>query len=326
MIAPPAVDLGDPLTNVLRHLHMDGVFYCRTEVTAPWGADMPPMPGSLWFHIVTAGNGLLVDATGAEHPLAAGDVLVLPHGHGHRISDAPNRSCPNVLDLHHDYLSPNYAVLRTGGGGAPTSLICGVVTFTHPAARTLASGLPEVIRVGAQVGSAADEIAPLIQLMAVETRDPKPGGEAVVTRLCDVLVIQAIRSWLADADRPTGWVGALRDDQIGAAIAAVHDRSGESWTVASLARHVGMSRSAFAARFQALVDQTPVAYVTQWRMAIARDRLTTDDIGVLELAIELGYGSEAAFGRAFSREVGSSPGRYRTQSRAVPAPSFSQTG
>ena len=319
MTLPPAVDLGDPLTEVLRHLHMDGVFYCVTEVTAPWGADMPPMPGSLWFHVVVRGGGLLIDATGAEHRLDPGDVVVLPHGNGHTIVDRVGSPTPQVLDLHHDYESPNYAVLRHGSGGEATTLLCGVVTFTHPAARTLAAVLPEVIRLaGTDDTSAADTVRPLVELMGAETRRPLPGGEAVVTRLCDVLVVQAIRSWLTTADAPSGWVGALHDPQIGGAIAAMHREPGEPWSVASLAAYVGMSRSAFAARFSDLVGESPLAYLTTWRMALAQDRLATTDVTVLELALSLGYTSEASFSRAFSREVGRPPSRCR----ARPTPQF----
>lgn len=145
--------------------------------------------------------------------------------------------------------------------------------------------------------------------------DLRPGGEAVITRLADVLVIQALRQWLAhDPAARTGWLGALADDRIGRVLAQVHRDPSRDWTVTSLAAAASMSRSAFAARFTDLVGETAMAYVTRWRMHVAADALTSGDATVAELAGRLGYRSEAAFSRAFSRTVGESPGALRRRS------------
>ncbi|HET9601105.1 MAG TPA: AraC family transcriptional regulator, partial [Acidimicrobiales bacterium] len=203
---------------------------------------------------------------------------------------------------------------RHGGGGAPTNLVCGTVRFGHPAAHNLVALLPRTIVVdGAAAPSPeADWMQSTLRLIAAEGRELRPGGEAVITRLSDILVIQAIRSWIAgDPAGQTGWLGALQDPRIGRAMSLVHRDPARPWSVASLARETAMSRSAFAARFTELVGESVMQYVTRWRMQVALDWLRHDDVPVAALAARLGYESEAAFSRAFKRTVGVSPGAAR---------------
>jgi AraC-like DNA-binding protein len=308
--APP-----DPLAEALHHLRMSGVFYCHSELTAPWGATMPPMPGCLWFHVVTSGECHLESDGMAPQLLRAGDVALVPHGEGHRLRSRPGTIAPNVMDLPHSYMNGRYAVLRHGSGGAPTTLLCGAVQFDSAGARGVVAQLPRLLHIAASPRTEAMQAT--LRLIAAEAHELRPGGEAVLTRLSDVLVVQAVRSWLdSDPAARTGWLGALRDPQIGRAVAAVHRDPARSWTVASLAAEVPMSRSAFAARFTALVGEPVLAYVTRWRMHVALDRLH-DDAPVADVAGTLGYRSEAAFSRAFKRVTGASPGEAR---RAVRLP------
>ena len=153
-----------------------------------------------------------------------------------------------------------------------------------------------------------------------QARALRPGGEAVITRLGDILVIQAIRSWIEhDQGERTGWLGALRDPQIGRAIALIHTRPAHEWTVASLAAEVAMSRSTFAARFTQLVGEPAMRYVTRWRMLHALDVLESSDATVAAVARSVGYDSEAAFSRAFTRIMGQPPSVARA---SVPLPSL----
>ena len=155
-----------------------------------------------------------------------------------------------------------------------------------------------------------------LRLLAVETRELRPGGEAVITRLADVLVIQAIRSWIeTDPVAQTGWLGALQDPRIGRAMSLVHRDPARPWTVATLADELAMSRSAFSARFTELVDEPAMQYVTRWRMHLALDSLRRKDATVAELADRLGYRSEAAFARAFKRLNGVAPEAVRRRAR-----------
>ena len=312
-VTGPVPPTADPLTEALQFLRMEGIFYCRSELTAPWSLGLPPMPDCLWFHVVTAGRCVLVDAAGNERTLGPGDLAVLPRGAGHRAADDPTLRPAPVMDLPHDYLSPQYAILRHGGGGERVDLICGAVRFAHPAARNLVEVLPEVINVEASAGGRSLTWLPtVLEMIAAETAAPRPGGEAVVTRLCDILVISAVRSWLdSEPAARTGWVGALRDPQIGQAVALIHREPERTWTVAGLAATVAMSRSAFSARFAELVGEGPMAYVTRWRMHVATDLLREEGLTVAAVAERLGYGSEAAFSRAFKRKVGVAPGAVR---------------
>ena len=309
----------DPLAEALHDLRMDGVFYCRSELTAPWGLELPPMPDCLWFHVVTHGECTIIDSGGHALLLRAGDVVVLPHGAGHLAGDDSATPMTVVFDVPHHYVSRHYALLRHGGGGAPTNLVCGLVHLGHPSARMLIDALPEMIHIDGAARQASWEWLPsMLSLMAAEAQTTRPGGETVVTRLCDVLVIQAIRAWLDnDPAAQTGWIRALRDPEIGRAISAIHREPARDWTVASLAQLVAMSRSSFSARFTDLVGHPPKQYVTAWRMRLAEDLLRRDELTIAQIAAELGYGSDAAFSRAFSREIGVAPSRVRHESDVV---------
>jgi transcriptional regulator GlxA family with amidase domain len=151
-----------------------------------------------------------------------------------------------------------------------------------------------------------------LRLMATEARDLRPGGETIITRLADILIIQTIRSWMAeDPSAQTGWLGALHDKQIGYAILLIQRDPARGWTVASLAEEVAMSRSAFALRFKELVGESPMQYITRWRMNLALNCLKKEKVSLIDLANRLGYQSEAAFSRAFKRFIRVSPGKAR---------------
>lgn len=312
--------VGDPLAETLQHLRMDGMFYCRSELSAPWGLDLPPMPGCVWFHVVTEGRCTLADHEGNELPVSSGDIVVFPHGRGHRGISAEGVATPSVFDLPHHYLSERYAILRHGGGGERTHLVCGLVRMGSPGARSLIDLLPPVLRMDTSVPEQWQWLPGLLALMANETRSPRPGAEAVVTRLCDIFVIQAIRSWIDGTPKAAqGWVGALRDPVVGPAIALIHQQPEHPWTVAELATAVGLSRSAFAARFTELVGQPAKAYLTEWRMQVAQDILGNESASIAEIAQRLGYGSEAAFSRAYKRTVGEAPSVTRRRGPDDPA-------
>jgi AraC-like DNA-binding protein len=313
MADPESPLAADPLGEALHFLRMRGFIYCRSLFTAPWGISLLAMEGHLWFHILTSGECRL-ETEGAEPELlGAGDIALVPHGEGHRLRSAPGVPVPWVHELDREYESGLYEIIHHGGGGEVTEMMCCAVTFDHPAGRNLVALLPRLIHVKAGPGSpSAEWLRSTLDLMAAEAGALRPGGETVVTRLADILLVQALRSWLeADPAAQSGWLGALRDRQIGRAIALIHRDPARDWTVASLARELAMSRSAFAARFTDLVGEPVMHYLARWRMQLALNSLREDSATVAELALRLGYRSEAAFSRAFKRIVGVPPGAVK---------------
>ena len=301
----------DPLGEALHFLRMSGTSYCTSELTAPWGLRLPQVEDGLTFHVLTSGRCWLEVPGSRRRQLGPGDLALVPHGEGHRLLSKPGVRAPLIDHLPHERVSDRYKILRHGGGGASTHLVCGSVRFDHPAAHRLIQALPKVIHLEA---AGMEWLDGTLRMMAAEAREPRPGGETVITRLADIVVIQAIRSWIATDDAArTGWLGALRDPRIGRAIALVHQHPERDWTLAALARSVGMSRSAFAARFTEKVGEPAMHYVARWRMHVAVDWLKEDGAAVGELAGRLGYRSEAAFSRAFKRFIGAPPGAVRRE-------------
>ena len=316
--APPPPTGVDPVGEALHRLRVTGVFYCRTEAAGPWAVEMPAFGDCLSFHVVTAGECWVAVAGAPGVRLRAGDLALVPHGRGHLLASEPGlTSLGRVDELPQELVTENYSVLRHAGPGPRTELVCGVLAVDGPAARPLLELLPAVVHVpDAGPGS---WIASTLGLMASEVARPRPGGEAVTTRLADILVIQAIRVWLDGQEDAGGWLGALRDPQIGAAVTAVHRAPEHGWTVAALAREAAMSRSAFAARFTDVVGVPAMRYVQTWRMHVAADGLRQGQT-VAHAAAAAGYESVPAFSRAFKTATGRSPGAARGErtQRKVP--------
>jgi len=312
---PPSTD---PLGEALHLLRLTGSVYARSELTAPWGIDLPPLEGHMMFHVVTAGRCWL-EADGSEPlRLERGSLALVPHGLGHRLVDEPGRASTAFFDLPVERVTERYELLRWGGGGEACRLICVVVRFDHAAAERLVDALPPVLHLDAWDGGDDRWLADTLRFVAREAEALRPGGETVITRLADILVIQAVRSWLeSERELDTGWLAALRDEQLGRAIAAVHREPGADWTLASLARRAAMSRSAFAARFTDVGGEPAMRYVTRWRLRVARAALREGDEPLGIVGERFGYRSEAAFCRAFKREFGVSPGSDRRRG-AVP--------
>jgi AraC-like DNA-binding protein len=270
------------------------------------------------FHVVTLGRCLLEVEGCEDHVLQSGQFALVPHGTGHRLTSEHGVTPARLFDLPREQVSDRYEILRHGGGGAPTTITGGAVRFDHPVAHRLVSLQPDVITLDAWNAPELESIQSTLRLMALEAQEMRPGGEAIVTRLADILVIQAIRSWIAkDPAAQTGWLGALQDKQIGRALALVHRNPSYPWTLESLASEVAMSRSAFAARFTSLVGEPAMHYVARWRMNVAVTWLKEDDVPLAEVAGRLGYESEAAFRRTFKRVIGVSPGAVRRMTAAA---------
>ena len=216
----------------------------RLDSGAPWGLALPPFDRCMMFHVVTEGR-CWVDLEGSDPCLIeSGNVALVPRGQGHRLmGQAGVRPVP-LFEAPRELLSERYELLRHGGGGPPTSMLCGLVRFDHPATTDLIRILPPVICMDVQSSPHAEWLQSTLRLVAAEAQTLSAGSEAILTRLADILVVETIRSWLTrEHGHQPGWLGALRDKRIGHALSLIQRDATRDWTVASLATATGMSRS-----------------------------------------------------------------------------------
>ncbi|MDG4767940.1 AraC family transcriptional regulator [Solwaraspora sp. WMMD406] len=315
----------DPLGETLHLFRLTGTLYCRAELTAPWGVDVPAMPGCMALQVVTAGQCWLEVAGEQPRLVGAGSLTLIPHGVAHRFRSDPSASTRPLADIPVRQLSERYEIMRHGGGGELTQVAYAVLRVDHVAARRLAAQLPAVLQLDRFDDDESGWLHSTLRLIARESQALRPGGETMLTRLADVLVIQVIRMWLdAAPEARQGWLAALRDEQLGRALTAVHRAPERDWTVATLAREAGMSRSAFAARFTGLVGEPVIRYLAAWRLQLAHDHLRGSGDPLPVVARRFGYQSEAAFCRAFKREYGVPPGQVRRAGVATGWPTTSR--
>ena len=236
---------------------------------------------------------------------------MMPFGHNHLLTDAPARDTLLIGDLT-TVDDRGMGHLIVDGDGPRTSLICGRVEFDRGGAHPMFSMPPPLIHVRDNDGSMSQVVESLIALIAAEVDGQVPGSETVVARLTDVLVIYALRDYIRRLpDGEVGWLGALRDPEISRALGLVHAEPQRSWTAQELAARVGVSRSAFFARFKELVGETPSHYLTRWRVHLAGRMLREEGASVSAAARRVGYATEAAFSNAFLRVMGIRPGAYK---------------
>ena len=303
----------DVLADVLDSLKLRGRFFCRCELSAPWALGFGEGFFS-HFHVITSGSCWLQLQDGsAPVTLEEGDlVLVIPRGAGYQLSDDLQTPPIPLAELIGNSQGGLRAVIRHGAGGRETGLICGAFEFQGARADSSLAVLPRWIRVSKRESHANEWLSATLRFLQKETREPEMGSETIITRLIDVIFVEAVRAWLQELPQGAGgWLGALRDPAIGAALGLIHKSPEKPWTVATLAAQVGMSRSPFAARFTALAGLSPMSYLKRWRMQLAARLLHDPALSLSEIAERVGYESAAAFSRVFKRESGTAPAQYR---------------
>src|SRR5215468_510318 len=309
----------DVLSEVLHAFRLRGQVFCVCEFSAPWSLRIPA--GDLaHFHIIERGTATLRPPRQQSlMPLETGDLVIVPHGTGHTLGDGSGRRPVPLEDLLARRPREGHA-LRLGGGGAPTHLICGAFHFENAAENPILLLLPQVIRIRAGAPGAVDWLKPTLDLLANEARQPGQGSGALVARLTEIIFVQSVRAWIAEQPvGDAGWLGALRDRQIAAALALLHRAPAHDWQVGELARKVGMSRSPFAARFRTLVGAPPLEYLSRWRLHLSTTLLQNEQLTLGAIAERVGYESETAFSKAFKRRFGVAPGVYRRRVRSESA-------
>jgi AraC-like DNA-binding protein len=301
----------DVLAEVMSLLRTQGQLYGRLELSAPFGLSFPGDKGICL--VVTRGSCLLRVDELPPLPLVGGDFVFLPSPRTYTLSSGPGEPVRAAAKLVPPDTFHRTRLIELGGGGARASVVAGCFTFASPGSEMLVTHLPPVVHLPA---SAHDSpwFASTLQHLAAEVAGNEPGSAAIVDRLSEVLFVQAMRnqiSTMLDSGKPS-WLRAIVDPQIGEALRLMHAEPRRSWTVPALAKGASMSRSAFADRFRKLVGETPLDHLTQWRMVRAAAMLRGQpSVKLSAVADSVGYESESAFGKAFKRVMGTSPGSYR---------------
>ncbi|MEJ2125151.1 MAG: AraC family transcriptional regulator [Alphaproteobacteria bacterium] len=316
-----AQPIGDPLGEILHLLKLTGTFYCQASFTAPWGVEVPSFAGVMSFAVVTSGRCWLTVGSEAPFLIEQGNLVLMTSGAELNFRSDHDAPLMSLDELPIRKVTELYETLEYGGGGETTSIMYGIVRIDHAASGMLMNLLPDVLKIDTWNEEAGSWLQGTLQFIAREARELRPGGETVITRLADIVVIEVIRRWIntsPEADR--GWLKAARDHQIGRTIIAIHRAPAHNWTVDSLAKIAGMSRSAFSARFTNLVGAPAMKYLTIWRMHLARAKLLETSQSIAAIAADLGYQSEPAFNRAFKRIFNEPPGQVRRNGALLMAP------
>jgi AraC-like DNA-binding protein len=301
----------DPLADVLDLSRVHGGLLASVRAHSPWGLDLPRGDGAA-LHAVTSGTAWLRMKGRDPLQLMPGDLLLLPTGIEYSLCSEPDVVCrPFDRSMKEGLMTPE-GDLTLGGPGAVTTFVCAGYDYDLDVAQPLMSVLPDVLHVPADPANER-AVAAIVELLAAEVGARRAGSRAAAARLIDLLLIAAIRSWVVTQpeDGARSWLTALRDPTIARVLALVHERPGERWTLEALAREVHISRATLARRFRETVGEPPLAYLARWRMHLAAQRLKYSSETVAAIAQEVGYTSEYAFNRAFVRQRGTPPGRYR---------------
>lgn len=317
----------DVLSEVLKVVKLQGAIFYNAEFSAPWtmhtpssievGPQLAPGAGTVvLFHLITDGCAYAhLDGT-RRVPLAAGDLVIFPHGDSHVIANgkltAPLNSPQDLAQI----LSQKLKLLRRGGGGDVTRFVCGFLTFESQLSDVLLRSFPPILKVNIRSDAGGQWLENSIQFAVGEAAAARPGADAMLARLSEVLFVEAVRRYINDLPaEETGWLAGVRNPEVGKALALIHREPTNEWTIASLASKVGTSRSVLAERFRHYLGEPPMTYLTRWRLLLGARLLTSGNSSVAEIAEDVGYESEPAFSRAFKREFGVPPARFRTESR-----------
>jgi AraC-like DNA-binding protein len=330
----------DALSDLLRAVRLHGAVFYHVEGVAPWVAETPQareiipaiMPGAehmFAFHGLVRGSCWAGIAGETPVRMEGGDVILFPKGDPHVMSSRPGLR-GGSLDVG-EFFSPRppqmpFSLRVTESrmeerphGGAPDCeiLVCGYLGLDVRPFNPLIASLPRVLLISGSTLGANSWVTTFLQTAVIESNSKRPGGEAVLERMTEMLFVEVLRRHI-DSLPPeqTGWLAGMRDATVGRALSLMHEKPSEAWTLERLSEGVGLSRSSLHERFVQLIGQPPMQYLTQWRMQVASGRLRDTNAKLTQVAAEVGYESDAAFSRAFKRVAGQSPGAWRKAKRA----------
>jgi AraC-like DNA-binding protein len=320
----------DVLSEVLKAVRLDGALFYNGEFSAPWCFRSPASrkvapylsPDSehvIIFHLLTEGRGYAhVEGEGGPVPLSAGDIIIFPHGDPHFMGNGSGVKAVDMAQELGRISSQGLKISRMGGGGEVTKFICGYMACEPQLSRIFLGGLPPVLKINIRNDASGQWLEDSIRYSVGTADASRPGGEAVIAKLSEVLFVEALRRYIALLPpEQIGWLAGVRDPEVGKALALMHRQPAHPWTIAALANDVGISRSVLAERFRRYLSETPIAYLTRWRLQLGAQMLKSTSGSVAQIAAQVGYESEPAFNRAFKREFGLPPARFRKQVKLV---------
>jgi AraC-like DNA-binding protein len=328
----------DVLSEVLKAVKLDGALFYNAEFSAPWCFRAPAShvvapylsPRSrhvIIYHLLTEGSGYAhVERDGRPLSLTAGDIVIFPHGDPHIMGNgSPVQPVDNEQELQR-ILSHGLKIARFGGGGEITKFICGYMACEPHLSGMLLGGLPPIMKVHIRNDESGQWLEQSIRYSVENAGGSNPGSEAVLAKLSEALFVETLRRYIALLPREqTGWLAGVRDPDVGKALAFLHRRPAHPWTIAALANEVGISRSVLAERFRRYLSETPIAYLTRWRLQLGAQLLASTNHGVAHIAAEVDYESEPSFNRAFKREFGLPPAQFRSRTRQARGDSLHRT-
>jgi AraC-like DNA-binding protein len=319
--------MSDTLSSAVELLRLQGALFFRSELTEPFEFESSPLALAdalvagaerlTLFHIVASGSCWVAVDDGVRYRAEAGDVIVMPYGDHYVMGGEGSAECVSILSLLDPLPWEVIPVLRHGGGGRRTEVVCGYMYSTDPLFDPAMRALPPVFVVRLPNGPAAGWVKASIDYAMADAVPPSNRSPNVIaTRLPELVLIEVLRTHLASAPAiDHGWIAALRDPVLAPALALLHQQPARRWTVAQLATAVATSRSALDDRFRKVLGQSPIRYLIAWRMHLAMGLLATSELSVSMTARRVGYDSEEAFSRAFKREQGASPSHWRATIR-----------
>jgi AraC-like DNA-binding protein len=323
----------DVLSEVLKVVKLQGALFYNGEFSSPWSFYSPPSrtvaayvaPDArhvIVYHLLTEGRASARLADGARIMLEAGDIVIFPHGDAHFLENGPPAKSVDMGKELARILSQGLKRSTLGGGGETTKFVCGFMACEPRLSQVFLSGLPPLFKVSIRNDASGRWLENSIRFSVNEADTPRAGGEAVLAKLSEVLFVETLRTYIAHLPpEQTGWLAGARDSEVGKTLALMHRNPAHPWTIASLAREAGVSRSVLAERFRHYLSEPPMAYLTRWRLQLGAQMLASTSYSVAQIASEVGYESEAAFNRAFKREFEAPPARFRTQARSTSATS-----
>jgi AraC-like DNA-binding protein len=321
----------DVLSEVLKVVELQGALFYNGEFSAPWSVRAASShalahhlaPGAehvIVYHLLTEGRATIRLEDGTSLALSAGDLVMIPHGDPHILENGPPTRTVDDGEQLKEVLNQGLKLWQMGGGGEVTKFVCGYMACEPRLSQVFLSGLPPIFKVGIRNDASGRWLENSIRFSVNEAGAARAGGEAVLAKLSEVLFVETLRAYIASLPQEqTGWLGGARDAEVGKTLALMHRKPDHPWTIASLAKEAGVSRSVLAERFRHYLGEPPMAYLTRWRLQLGARMLASTSYSVSQIASEVGYESEAAFNRAFKREFKTPPARFRTQSRSAQA-------